>query len=227
MLIVFIRVVILYISVLLGLRMMGKRQIGEMQPFELVITIMISELAAIPIENTGIPLLNGMIPIFTLLFLEGLFSVLMLKSNKFRNFIDGTPSIIMDKGKLIYKELKNQRIAVEDLFEELRIAGYPDLHEIEYVILETDGELTIIPKAENKAVTLKDMNIVSPPVEIPILLIVDGVRDQKNMKKINCDNQWLDDQIKAQGFNNDKEILIAYLDSQRQFHIQGKNEGEV
>lgn len=227
MLIVFIRVVILYILVLLGLRMMGKRQIGEMQPFELVITIMISELAAIPIENTGIPILNGIIPIFTLLFLEGLFSVLMLKSESIRKFIDGTPSIIINKGKLIYKELKKQRITVEDLFEELRIAGYPDLHEIEYVILETDGQLSIIPKIENRPLTPKDMNIETMPGEVPITLIVDGVRNKKNMQKVNCNDRWLDEQLKVQGFKNDKEVLIAYLDSQSQLYIQGKNEGDI
>src|SRR5690554_5260873 len=147
MLVVFVRVVILYILVLLVVRLMGKRQLGELQPFELVITILIAELAATPIENSDIPLFNGIIPILTLLFLEALFSVLMLKSENARRIIDGTPSIVMDKGRLIYKELKKQRININDLLEHLRIAGYPNLHELEYIIIEPDGQLSIIPKS--------------------------------------------------------------------------------
>lgn len=224
MLVVFLRSVILYGLVLVVIRLMGKRQIGELQPFELVITIMIAEFAATPIENSDIPLINGIIPIMTLLFLETLLSVLMLKSEIARKIIDGKPSIIMDKGELIYRELKKQRININDLLEHLRIDGYHNLHELEYIIIEPDGQLSVISKPDYKPLTVKDMNIETEPVGIPISLIIDGRRNHKNMELANCNNKWLDQQLKVQGYRNDKDVLLAYIDSKRNLYVQSKEE---
>ena len=182
--------------VLLVIRLMGKRQIGELQPFELVITIMIAEFASNPIEDPSISLFNGIIPMLTLLFLETLLSFIMLKSEKIRGIIDGKPSVIMDKGKLVYKEFKKQRININDLLEHIRIDGYFNLHELEYILIEPDGQLSIMPKAEYQPVTGKDMNIKPEPVAIPINLIIDGKRNRKNMELAKCDDKWLDGQLR-------------------------------
>lgn len=224
MLVFFIRSVILYGLVLIVVRLMGKRQIGELQPFELVITIMIAEFAATPIENSDIPLINGIIPIMTLLFLETFLSVLMLKSQVARKIIDGKPSIIMNKGKLVYKEFKKQRININDLLEHLRIDGYHNLHELEYIVIEPDGQLSVIPKPEYQPLTVKDMNIKTDPVSISISLIIDGKRNHKNMEIANCNNKWLDNQLRKQGYRDDKEVLLAYTDSKRNLYVQSKED---
>lgn len=199
---------------------MGKRQIGELQPFELVITILIAELASTPMENVSMPLINGIIPIITLLFLEALISALVLKSERARRIIDGTPSIIMQKGDLIYDELKKQRINVNDLLEHLRSQGYPNLHEIEYILIEPDGNLSVLPKAENMPLTLKDMNIKPTYHGLSITLIADGIRSKKNMEITQCDDSWLDKELEKQGIKEDKEVLLAYVDAQKKLYIQ-------
>lgn len=222
MLVVLTRSIILYGSVLLVIRLMGKRQIGELQPFELVITIMIAEFAAAPIENTDIPLLNGIIPMFTLLFLESLLSFIMLKSEGARKIIDGRPSIIMNKGKLVYKEFRKQRININDLLEHLRIDGYFNLHELEYILIEPDGQLSVLPKSQYQPVTGKDMNIPQETIAIPINLILDGKRNRENMELAKCDDKWLNSQLRAQGYNDDKDILIAYIDGKKDLYVQAK-----
>lgn len=142
----FIRTVILYILVVLGLRIMGKRQIGEMQPSELVVAIMISDLATIPMQEIGIPLMSGIIPIFTLIIMEIALSGLSLRHRKFRHFITGKPSVIIHNGKILKTEMKKIRFNRDDLKEQLRIQGYTDMKEINFAILETNGQLSIIPK---------------------------------------------------------------------------------
>ena len=155
MFIVMFRTIILYIIVVIAMRLMGKRQIGELQPFELVITIMISELASLPMQDVRIPLIHGIIPIITLLVLEIIISLLELKSEAARAIFCGRPSILIKSGIIDVKELKCQRFNVTDLLEELRLQGYYNLEEIRYAILETNGQLSVITKNETSSVTKK------------------------------------------------------------------------
>ena len=152
----FIRTVILYILVVVGLRIMGKRQIGEMQPSELVVAIMISDLATIPMQETGIPIFSGIIPIFTLIIMEILLSQFSLKNKKFRRLMSGKPNVIIHNGKLIKSEMKKIRFNKDDLKEQLRIQGYTGIKNIHFAILETNGQLSIIPKAQNKQSDTED-----------------------------------------------------------------------
>lgn len=151
MYIVFIRTAILYSLVVLVMRLMGKRQIGELQPYEFVITIMISDLASLPMQDTRLPLLLGVIPIVTLLFLKMLLSQLQLKSQVARRIIDGEPSILIYKSKINYNALKKQQINVDELMEEIRLSGYFDLTEIQYAILENNGQLSILPTTSSSS----------------------------------------------------------------------------
>lgn len=157
----FIRTIILYLFVVVGLRIMGKRQIGEMQPSELVVAIMISDLATIPMQEVGIPLFSGVIPIFTLIIMEILLSQFSLKNKKFRRLLTGKPNVVIHNGKILEEEMKKIRFNTDDLNEQLRIQGYTGIKDINFAILETNGQLSIIPKPKNKQSTVEDVeNIV-------------------------------------------------------------------
>lgn len=153
----FIRTIILYLFVILGLRIMGKRQVGEMQPSELVVAIMISDLATIPMQEVGIPLFSGIIPIFTLIIMEILLSQFSLKNKKFRRLMTGKPSVIIHNGKLLEHEMEKQRFNNDDLNEQLRIQGYTGIKDIHFAILETNGQLSIIPKPKKQQSTIDDV----------------------------------------------------------------------
>ena len=144
MFIVLIRTIFLYFLVILVMRLMGKRQIGELQPYEFVITIMISDLAALPMQDTRLPLILGVIPIITLLFIKTILTQLQLKSQFTRKILEGEPCILVCKGKINYQALKRQQINLDELMEELRLAGYFDLNEIQYAILENNGQLSFL-----------------------------------------------------------------------------------
>lgn len=151
MFIVFIRTAILYTLVVIVMRIMGKRQIGELQPYEFVITIMISDLASLPMQDTRFPLLLGIIPIITLLFLKVMLSQLELKSQLIRKFVNGEPCIVICKGKINYSVIKKQQINIDEIMEEIRLAGYFDLEEIQYAILENNGQLSILPTSQSSS----------------------------------------------------------------------------
>ena len=176
---------ILYSLVIIALRVMGKRQIGEMQPSELVVAIMISDLASIPMSDLGIPLMYGIIPIFTLVLSEMSLSFLCLKNEKIRSVVSGRPSVIMLKGKIDEIEMKKLRFNLSDLTEELRIQGYMDISQIDTVILETNGQMTVIPKAKFKLPDCSDLNINVKQESLPYIIISDGKLNETNMKKSN------------------------------------------
>jgi len=145
MLVMFFRALILYALVVTGIRIMGKRQVGELQPFELVVTIMIAELASVPMENTGTPLLNGIVPILALLLAEVFISYITLKSERARTIVCGSPSIVIQNGKIVQRELARLRYNVNDLLEQLREKNIVNVSDVEFAILETNGQLSVIP----------------------------------------------------------------------------------
>ncbi|CRZ33940.1 uncharacterized membrane protein YcaP (DUF421 family) [Herbinix hemicellulosilytica] len=226
MLIILFRSIVLYFVVVFIMRIMGKRQIGQLQPFELVIALMISELAAMPMQNTGIPLFHGIIPIITLLVLQVLISTLQLKSELARLIFCGQPSILIEKGKINIKELKKNRININDLLEELRLKDYYNLDDIEYAILETRGQITIIPKSEQEPATRKDLNIKSSQNKMPVTLILDGRINDRNLKLIEKDKSWLNEQLNKRNISSAEQIFLALLDSQGKFVYQLKKEGK-
>lgn len=202
---------------------MGKKQIGELEPFELAITIMISELASLPMQDTEIPLLHGMIPILTLLIIQTTLSVLQLKSEKIRLWVNGKPSILIDQGKIIMQELKNQRFNINDLMEELRLQGYYDIQDVEYAILETSGQLSVIPKTNKSTVTKEDLFIQASQDKVPITLILDGKVNLDNLKVAQKDEQWLKNQLKQNQISSYSELIIGLINSKGQFYYQKKD----
>ncbi|MDD3224217.1 MAG: DUF421 domain-containing protein [Clostridium sp.] len=217
---IMLRTIILYILVVLIMRLMGKRQIGELQPFELVITITISDLASLPMQDTRIPLIHGIIPIVTLLFLEILISIIQLKFESARLVISGKPSILINKGKIDINIMRSQRLNINDLMEEIRLKGYYNLEDIEFAILETSGQLSIIPKTSLSNATKEDVKVQCAQDTIPVTLILDGNVNHKNLKILGRDEKWLKSILNSKNINSSKEIFIALIDSKGKFYMQ-------
>lgn len=207
MLIIFFRVVILYLAVFFVIRLMGKRQVGQMQPNELIVTIMTADIATGPLESIDTPLVNGLVPLFAMLFIEALMTYLILKSHIGRKLICGRPSLIMKDGVLQEKEMHRLRMSISDLFEHVRAQGYPKLHELKYITLETNGDISIIPNAD---------------MTYPVTVIADGRRLDKNLKDWNISEAWLKQELKNQGVHSDKELFLAYVDDSKLYiHRKG------
>ncbi|WP_010237541.1 DUF421 domain-containing protein [Clostridium arbusti] len=220
MFILMIRTIILYILIVVVMRVMGKRQIGELQPFELGITIIISDLASLPMQDTRIPIMHGIIPIITLLFIEILVSILQLKIQTARLIISGKPSILINNGKVDIDVMRSQRLNMNDLLEEIRIKGYYNIEDIEFAILETSGQLSVIPKTELSNATKEDVNVKSKQDTIPVTLILDGVVNRKNLDIINRDEKWLLSTLRSKNINSYKDVFIALVDSKGKFYTQ-------
>ena len=221
MLIVFFRSIVLYIIVLIVMRLMGKREIGQLQPFELAISIMIADLAAVPMAETGIPITNGIIPILGLLVMHLLISIINLKSMKIREILCGKPSILIYRGKIDEKVLKKERFTLKELQERLRGNNVVNIADVEYAILETSGQVTVIQKPDKRTTIPKDFNITPEYEGIPYDLVIDGKVLYKNLKAIGRDYSWLKKQVEK--FNmKPEEALIVTFDGAEQIFCQKK-----
>ena len=202
---------------------MGKREIGQLQPFELAISIMIADLASVPMTELGIPITNGIIPILGLLIMHMLISIINMKSLKMRTIMSGQPSLLIYRGKIDEKVLRKERLTLNELEEKLRSNNVFNLGDVEYAILETNGEVTVIQKPEKRNVIAADLNI-SPEYEgISYDLVIDGKIMEKNLKSIGKDEKWLIAQLKK--FDAKPEnTLIATIDGKNEFFCQKKEE---
>lgn len=221
MIISLIRTLILYSLVVIALRVMGKRQIGEMQPSELVVAIMISDLATVPMAEPGIPLVYGVIPIFTMILAEMMLAFVCLKSEKIRSVISGRPTVIMLHGTVDQSEMKKTRLNLSDLTEELRLQGYYDISYVDTVILETNGQMTIIPKAEYKTPDCSDLKLNVQQDELPYILISDGKLNEVNLKKAGFNTKWLEKQLKTFGAKSVKDVFyLTYTNNKCNYQLK-------
>lgn len=220
MFIVLLRTIILYVLVVIVMRLMGKRQIGELQPYEFVITIMISDLAALPMQDTRLPLLLGIIPIITLLFVKTLLTQLQLKSQFARRVIEGEPCIMVCKGKVNFKALKKQQINLDELMEELRLAGHFDLNEIEYAILENNGQLSFLTSqpAPNNKPTEPSKAAKAP--RLPVIYVLDGRVNKNALTTAGKNKVWIENELKKYKINNISNVLLAMTDTTGKFIYQ-------
>lgn len=222
MLITFFRTIVLYILVLIVMRLMGKREIGQLQPFELAISIMIADLATIPMAEIGIPITNGIIPILGLLVMHLIISIINMKSIKAREIICGKPRILIYRGKIDEKALKKERFTVNELEERLRGNNIMNLGDVEYAILETSGQVTVIQKPNKRTTIPEDFNVMPEYEGIPYDLVVDGKVMNKNLAKIGKDYMWLKKQVNK--FNiQPEDALVVTLDGKGQFFCQKKD----
>lgn len=219
MVIILIRTVVLYLIVLFTIRVMGKSELSKMSPFQLVVIFMIAELAAIPIESSTASLINGVIAIFTLLFLQVLISLISIKSETVKNFLNGKPSILIEKGEINEQELKNLRISINDLMEQLRIGNAPSLSDVEYAVMESNGELSIIPKADKKPLTPSDMDISKQQETMPLILIADGTLYRSNLLALGWNEDALKKHLKELDLNEYEEVFFAFCDEAKKLHV--------
>lgn len=221
MLITFFRAIILYIVVLIVMRLMGKREIGQLQPFELAISIMIADLASIPMTETGIPISNGIIPILGLLVMHLIISIINIKSIKARKVICGKPRILIYRGKIDEKALRKERFTINELEERLRGNNVVNIGDVEYAILETSGQVTVIQKPNKRTVTPEDLNIMPEYEGIPYDLVVDGKVMHDNLQAIGKNYAWLKKEVNKFKMNPE-EALIVTIDGKGQIFCQAK-----
>lgn len=219
--ITFVRAIFLYIIVLVVMRLMGKREIGQLQPFELAISIMIADLASIPMTETGIPITRGVIPILGLLIMHLLISLINLKSLKARAIICGKPRILIYRGKIDEKALIKERFTINELEERLRDKDVASIGDVEYAILETSGQVTVIQKPNKRTTIPEDFNIMPEYEGIPYDLVIDGQVMYDNLKAIGKNYAWLKKEV-SKFKMQPEEALIVTIDGKNQIFCQKK-----
>ncbi|HBG01200.1 MAG TPA: hypothetical protein DDW87_06470 [Firmicutes bacterium] len=222
MLITMVRTILLYILVVITMRLMGKRQIAELEPFELVIAIMIAELAVIPMQDRNIPLANGIIAITTLLFIQVTFSVISLRSVGFRSILDGRYSLIIANGIIQEAEMRRARYNLDELLEQLRLKSIFNLGDVEFAILETSGELSVLLKSQKRPATPADLQVATNYEGLPMVLIMDGQVMNSELKQAKLSEAWLRSELEKHGITSPGQVFIASLNTQGELFFQAK-----
>lgn len=213
----FARTLILYFLIMFGLRLMGKRQIGELEPSELVLTMMISDLATVPMQDFGIPLLAGVIPIVTLLALSMLLSQLSLHDLRLRALVCGTPAILIRDGQLQQEAMRKNRYTLDELLEELRGQGIASIEDVKYAVLENSGQLSVLPWTRQQPPTAAQLGLdVEDSVTLPVVLVNDGRVLRKNLTACGKDEQWLLQTLREKKLSSPREVFLLTLDERQQ-----------
>lgn len=222
MAIIFIRTLIIYFALLLIMRLLGKRQLGEMELSEFVVAALIADLASHPLQDIGIPMINGLVPIVTLFCCEILISGITLKNIRLRSFFFGKPSMLVENGKINQSEMKKNRFTTDELMEELRNQGYLDIATVEYAVLETDGRLSVIPYPSERPVTPSLLNLESEEESYPVVVISDGRILENNLRRIGRDRNWLEKQLKANGAKDADSVFLMTANTLDKVYIAPK-----
>lgn len=222
MVIAFARTIILYLLIIFGIRLMGKRQVGELEPSELVLDLMIADLAVVPMQDFGIPLLSGVVPILTLLCITMILSVLTMRHIRFRSLLCGTPSVVVQDGRIIQSEMEKNRLTIDELNEELRSQGMTDITAVKYAILETNGRISCISFADQLPVTAQQMGIPVSEPGLPVVLINDGRLLSQNLQSCGLDEAWLQEQLSSRKLNQVSEVFLFSVDERQQVHCVPK-----
>lgn len=222
MVIALCRTVILYLLIILGIRLMGKRQVGELEPSELVLDLIIADLAAVPMQDFGIPLLSGIIPILTLLCVTMILSVLTMKSVRFRAVLCGRPSILVQNGTIVQREMRRNRFTVDELSEELRAQGITDLNTVKYAILETDGKMSVLPYADQRPPTCHQLGQAPQESGLPLVIVSDGRLLERNLKGRGLNEGWLNKRLKEHGASTVREVYLLTVDELDQTYFVAK-----
>lgn len=224
MITLFIRAILLYFVLFVLLRLMGKRQLSELQPFEFVVTLLIADLAETPMSNTGVPLLYGLVPILALFLTQQVLSLLAFKSGTMRNLISGKPSIVITDGRICEGELKRMQYTVGDLIEQMRTQGYT-LGDVAYAILETDGELSVIPYAHKRPATPEDLKLQVDKATLPRAIVLDGMVQKVELTAAGYNEQWLEKRLSELKLTL-KRVLFAGI-IENQLMVQAKNSDQM
>ena len=222
MVIAFLRTIILYAFIIIGIRLMGKRQVGELEPSELVLALLIADLAAVPMQDFGIPLLTGLIPILTLLCLTMALSVLTMRSVRFRAVLCGRPSVIVENGKLRQSEMKKNRFTLDELMEELRMQGITDLSTVKYAILETNGQLSVLPYTAQQPVTAQQMGLTPQEPGLPMVIINDGRLITRSLYSRGLNEEWLEKQLRQHHVKGTQDVFLLTVDEENRVYLSKK-----
>ena len=227
MLTVFVRAVILFLTSVLAMRMMGKRQVGQLQPFELVVAIMIAELAATPMGSVGVPLLYGLLPMAALIICHGVLSFVGMKSERFRAWLCGRPTVLIRNGVICEKQLRKSSFTLNDLMEELRMGGMLDPAEVGTAVLETSGAVSVFPKAQCRPVSPQDLGLKVSPQGLPLPLVMDGKVNRPNLQRGGLTERWLAKELQCLGYPSAEPVLFCCLNTQGQLMVQGKGKDSM
>lgn len=212
MILSYLRTLLLYMVLIFCVRLMGKRQIGEMEPAEFVVTMLLANLAAIPMQDGAIPLYSGLVPILTVLGMELVLSGLIMHSVVFRRFLCGKPVILINNGKILQENLRRTRVTLDELTGHLREKDVLDIRTVQYAILETDGSLSVFPYPKERPASAKDAGIHPKQQFLPVTIIEDGYLSQENLKQAGKDETWLN-QVLRENHAEAQETLLLTVDA--------------
>ncbi|MBR5344109.1 MAG: DUF421 domain-containing protein [Oscillospiraceae bacterium] len=222
MAIVLIRTIIIYAALLLTMRLLGKRQLGEVELSEFVVAALIADLAAHPLQDIGIPLMNGLVPILTLFCCEVLIAGLSLKSIRLRGLLFGKPSILIARGTIDQREMKKNRFTLDELMQELRAQGALDPSKVEYAILETDGRLNVILYPAESPVTASMLRLPAPDGGYPLTVVSDGRVLSDNLRRCGRDERWLQKELDKRKLRSPTEVYLMTVNEAGQVYLAGK-----
>ena len=219
MAIVFFRTLIVFFALLFSMRLMGKRQLGELELSELVVAVLISNVAAHPLQDIGIPIMNGILPVIILLCCELIISGFIVKSVRFRAFICGKPSILISSGVIDQDEMKQNRFTLDELYEELRNQGVLDVSLVKYAVLETDGKLNLVMFPAERPVTASQMQIKVNDTGYPMIIVNNGRLIGENLKKCGKDRKWLDKKLERRKVKRLNDVYLMTINSSDQIYF--------
>ncbi len=222
--VLFVRAIILYVTIIAAMRAMGKRQLGQLSASEFVVAMMISELASIPMQDNNIPLLYGLIPIIVLVGLEYISTFGALKSLRFRAIVSGRPAIVLREGKIDQRELHKSRMSVDELIEELRKKGITDLDTLRYVILEPGGEVSAIRYSADDSATPKDLGVTPKEHGLPMTIISDGRVIGRNLALRGMDRSGLEKWLRENGHPSPEGIFLMTIDDSGKIYVERREE---
>lgn len=215
MILSYFRTLFLYLVLIFAVRLMGKRQIGEMEPAEFVVTMLVANLAAIPMQDGAIPLYSGLVPILTVLGMELVLSGLILRSVRLRQLLCGKPVILIDNGKILQENLKSARINLDELTGQLRAKDVLDIRTVQFAILETSGDLSVFPYPKEKPASAKDAGVQATGQHLPVTVVEDGYLSRENLERAKKDKVWLEKVLSQHNCGIQDTFLLTVDESGR------------
>lgn len=214
------RTFLFYVVLLISVRVMGKREIGALDPFDFVVAILLAELAAIPIQNLEHPSWTGVLAIGVLVALQMISSWLCLVNDKARKFISGHPTVVVRHGQLMEQEMRRHRYNIHDLLAQLRLQGVPDVTDVETAVLENNGQLSVVPRSQKRPLTPEDLQVATPYEALPVPVVLNGKINYHALHQHQIEYTWLQEKLREQGVENPATLFYAHLDTQGNLYVQ-------
>ncbi len=218
-----LKTIIIYFTIVFAMRIMGKRQIAQLQPYELVLALLIAEVTAKPMDTPGTPLSYGLVSAITLILLYFLIARISIKSEGFKKLFSSKPNILVNKGVILRKELTRLDYTLSDLIEQIRVKGYYDICDIDYAILETNGELSVFPITQKASPTVSDLNLKPKHTNLAYSLVMDGKLQKENLQMCGITNEQIENSFKRVGISDISHIFYASIHDNNKIFIQQKN----